>query len=87
MADIKPPTIPLAIPTPAYLADHRAEGRSILPAVEALQYLARAVREAKPEIEVWRSRLAEFVKVAATALKGVTAAASAVAPRVLTMNS
>ena len=62
MADIKPPTIPLSIPSPTYLADHRAEGRSILPAVEALQYLARAVREAKPATEVWRSRLAEFVR-------------------------
>jgi len=38
--DIK---IPLSLPIPAYLRDHRHEGRAVLPAVEALQILARSL--------------------------------------------
>ncbi len=59
---MKPPAIPITIPNPSYLADHRAEGRSILPAVEALQYLARCAAENRPGLDVFRSRLAEFVR-------------------------
>lgn len=36
-------TIPLAIPVRAYLADHRVSDRVVLPAVEALQALARTL--------------------------------------------
>jgi hypothetical protein len=34
--------IPLAIPVPAYLRDHRVGGLAVLPAVEALQNVARS---------------------------------------------
>ncbi|MHB8910328.1 MAG: hotdog family protein [Syntrophales bacterium] len=36
-------TIPVAIPVPAYLGDHHVSGRVVLPAVEALQALARTL--------------------------------------------
>jgi hypothetical protein len=36
-------TIPVAIPVPAYLGDHHVSGRVVLPAVEALQLLARTL--------------------------------------------
>ena len=36
-------TIPVAIPVPAYLGDHHVSGRVVLPAVEALQILARTL--------------------------------------------
>lgn len=35
--------IPLAIPVPAYLRDHHVSGLAVLPAVEALQNLARSI--------------------------------------------
>ncbi len=35
--------IPVAIPVPAYLGDHHVSGRVVLPAVEALQILARTL--------------------------------------------
>ncbi|HAR98316.1 MAG TPA: hypothetical protein DCS11_05395 [Syntrophus sp. (in: bacteria)] len=38
-----PREIPLVIPVPAYLRDHRADGRCVLPAAEALQILARTL--------------------------------------------
>ncbi len=41
---MKPPAeIPLVIPVPPYLRDHRAGGRSLLPAAETLQILARSL--------------------------------------------
>jgi hypothetical protein len=36
-------TIPVAIPVPAYLGDHHVSDRVVLPAVEALQILARTL--------------------------------------------
>lgn len=36
-------TIPVEIPVPAYLGDHHVSGRVVLPAVEALQILARTL--------------------------------------------
>ncbi len=35
--------IPVAIPVPVYLGDHHVSGRAVLPAVEALQILARTL--------------------------------------------
>ena len=40
--------IPLAIPVPAYLRDHHVAGRVVLPAVEALQILARYATGRRP---------------------------------------
>ncbi len=54
--------IPVRIPNPAYLADHRAEGRSVLPAVEALQLLARVAAGAEPGCDVRASRQARFLR-------------------------
>jgi len=54
--------IPVRIQNPAYLADHRAEGRSVLPAVEALQLLARVAAEAEPGLDVGASRAARFLR-------------------------
>ncbi len=62
MTRMKPPTVELTIPNPPYLVDHRAEGRSILPAVEALQYLAQAAGDQDAGVDVRRSRLAEFMR-------------------------
>jgi hypothetical protein len=46
MENLSPPVervaIPLAIPVPAYLRDHHVGGVAVLPAVEALQTLARS---------------------------------------------
>lgn len=60
MTELKPPTVPLELANPPYLADHRAAGRSVLPAVEALQALARAAAEHRPGLDVRRARLAAF---------------------------
>lgn len=54
--------IPVCLENPACLADHRAEGRSVLPAVLALQALAREASARWPGLEVARSRDARFLR-------------------------
>ncbi len=52
--------IELKISNQDYLKDHRTEGRSILPAVESLQYLARCASELDPPPDVLCSYDAKF---------------------------
>ena len=50
---INPPAgIPIHLPTPAYLMDHHFQGRPVLPAVEAMEALARTAKEAHPGLAV-----------------------------------
>lgn len=49
---IPPAGIPIHLPTPAYLMDHHFQGRPVLPAVEAMEALARAAKEAHPGLAV-----------------------------------
>ena len=46
--------LPLVIRLPDYLWDHRFAGRAVLPAVEAMQLLARSVRQFDPGCHVHR---------------------------------
>ncbi|MBM4319647.1 MAG: hypothetical protein FJ125_06735 [Deltaproteobacteria bacterium] len=59
--------LPVTLPCPAYLGDHRADGRPVLPAVEALQLLAAAVHGQDPQLDVRRSRDAVFLRFLAIA--------------------
>jgi len=52
-----PGQIPLVIPVPAYLREHRADGRCVLPAAEALQILARTL---PPAYDARRQEGAQF---------------------------
>ncbi|MDD4339908.1 MAG: polyketide synthase dehydratase domain-containing protein [Syntrophales bacterium] len=51
------PEIPLVVPVSAYLRDHRADGRCVLPAAEALQILARTL---PPVYDAHRQEGAQF---------------------------
>ena len=44
--------LPVVIPVFPYLLDHRFEGKAVLPAVEGMRVLARAVNEFAPETDV-----------------------------------
>lgn len=54
--------LPLRLELPAHLADHRYRGAAVLPAVEALQALARVAGERRPGLEVARSSSASFMR-------------------------
>lgn len=54
--------LPLPIVALPHLADHHFEGRPVLPSVEALQALARLVREHAPSVAVHDSRQARFLR-------------------------
>ncbi len=53
-------SLPLAVPIPSYLQDHRAEGRAVLPGVEALALLAGAARRFRPGTDVTRMSAVSF---------------------------
>ncbi|MCU0564287.1 MAG: polyketide synthase dehydratase domain-containing protein [Desulfobacterales bacterium] len=55
-----PVQLPLHVPLAPYLHDHRFDGRAVLPAVEALDLLARAARRHLPGLDVTRMRQAAF---------------------------
>lgn len=55
---------PLTIPLPAGCADHRFEGRAVLPAVLALEALAARVGALRPDLPPSRSAEAEFLRFA-----------------------
>jgi len=48
----QPVIIPIQLSTPDYLMDHHFQGQPVLPAVEAMEALARTVIEAHPHIPV-----------------------------------
>jgi phosphopantetheinyl transferase len=53
LPQITPPAgIPIHLSTPAYLMDHHFQGRPVLPAVEAMEALARTAKEALPQLAV-----------------------------------
>lgn len=52
----------LSIPAAAYLKDHTFNGRPVLPAVEAMELLARTVVQETPHIDVGRIQDARFDK-------------------------
>jgi hypothetical protein len=58
--EIQPVTVPLSIPVQPWLFDHRFEGAAILPAVEMLQHLARAVQSHFPNAPVTSMQQASF---------------------------
>jgi hypothetical protein len=55
-----PVQLPLPIPLAPHLHDHRFDGRDVLPAVEALELLARVARRHLPDLDVTRMRQAAF---------------------------
>lgn len=54
--------LPLEIPTPAYLSDHLFQGRPVLPAVEAMEAIAREVNRLYPDYDITRISDARFDK-------------------------
>ncbi len=60
MTDAQTHTRPVAIPIAPWLLDHRFEGAAILPAVEMLQILARAVQSRKPGAAITFLQRASF---------------------------
>jgi len=52
----------LSIPNAAYLRDHRLAGGTVYPAVEAMAFLARAARSARPSLDITRMRDAAFLR-------------------------
>jgi phosphopantetheinyl transferase len=53
LSQIMPPAgISVHLPTPAWLMDHHFQGRPVLPAVEAMEALARTAKEACPDLRV-----------------------------------
>lgn len=48
----EPQRVALSIPNPAWLQDHRFQGRAVLPGVYALEQLARTVRKVFPGVPV-----------------------------------
>lgn len=54
--------MPVAIPNPAWLQDHRVMGRAVLPGVWALEHLARAVEHAFPDVALTACREVRFEK-------------------------
>ncbi|MFH0725369.1 MAG: polyketide synthase dehydratase domain-containing protein [Pseudomonadota bacterium] len=57
-----PPRLYIEIPTPAYLRDHLLQDHPVLPAVEAMETLAREIKRAYPEFDVTRISAARFEK-------------------------
>jgi phosphopantetheinyl transferase len=57
-----PLRFPLEIPTLAHFRDHLFEGKPVLPAVEAMETLAREVKHIHPEYEVTQISNARFEK-------------------------
>jgi phosphopantetheinyl transferase len=57
-----PPRLSIEIPTPAFLRGHLFQGHPVLPAVEAMETLAREVKRAYPEFDVTRISAARFEK-------------------------
>jgi hypothetical protein len=55
--------IPLSIPIPAYLRDHRYEGRAVLPAAEALQILAESLPRDLPRCDPRLQEGGEFSRL------------------------
>ncbi len=53
---------PITISVPSYLMDHRFEGATVMPAVEAMQVLAASVREAFPGTRIRIIKDANFEK-------------------------
>lgn len=53
-------SLPLAVPLQPHLQDHRAEGRAVLPGVEALALLAGAARRFRPDTDVTRMSAVSF---------------------------
>lgn len=66
MADLSPLNgprrVPLAIPNPAWLQDHRFLGQAVLPGVWALEHLARAVEHALSDVALTACREVRFEK-------------------------
>jgi phosphopantetheinyl transferase len=61
LSQIDPPLrFPLEIPAPGYLADHRFDGKPVLPAVEAMEALARAAICFSPSCRVTHIENAHF---------------------------
>ena len=58
--DIQPVSLPFSIPVQPWLFDHRFEGVAVLPAVEMLQHLARAVQSHFPGARVSSMQHASF---------------------------
>ncbi|MFZ5571985.1 MAG: hypothetical protein ACOZF0_16420 [Thermodesulfobacteriota bacterium] len=54
--------LPITVSVPAYLMDHRFDGVTVMPAVEAMQILAASVRTVFPDIRVRTIRNAIFEK-------------------------
>jgi phosphopantetheinyl transferase len=53
LPQIKPSAaIPIQLSTPAYLMDHHFQGRPVLPAVEAMETLARVAKEDRPDLVI-----------------------------------
>lgn len=57
-----PLRFPLKLPAPAYLGDHLFQGRPVLPAVEAMEALAREISRIQPDCDVNRISNARFEK-------------------------
>jgi len=71
-----PRRIPLAIPNPAWLQDHRFMGQAVLPGVWALEHLARAVGRAFPDVALTSCeavRFDKFLVLPAPAIKAIDA--------------
>ena len=60
MTKAQPVTVPLSIPVQPWLFDHRFEGIAILPAIEMLQHMARAVQSHLPGARVTSMQQASF---------------------------
>lgn len=54
--------LPVKIAVSPYLQDHRFEGKAVLPAVEAMQFLAQAVKKIAPRTEITACTGARFDK-------------------------
>ena len=54
--------LPITITVRPYLQDHRFEGNAVFPAVEAMQVLARAVKELAPKTDITASTGIKFEK-------------------------
>jgi hypothetical protein len=67
-----PRRMPLAIPNPAWLQDHRFMGQAVLPGVWALEHLARAVEHAFPDVALTSCREVRFEKFLALPSSHIT---------------
>ena len=57
-----PRRLAISIPNPAWLQDHRFQGRAVLPGVYALEQLAHSVRQVYPDVPVTACRDVRFDK-------------------------